>query len=368
MKKVNVAVVGCGNISKIYLKNFTSLFTNINVYAVSDLIEKNVQEAADEYSVDKIMTLEEILADDNIEIVLNLTTPPLHYNICKQILNAGKNVYVEKPLSLTYENGKELVEIAEKNGLMVGCAPDTFLGSGIQTCIKIIDDGLIGDVIGATAFMMCHGPESWHPGPEFYYKTGGGPLFDMGPYYLTAMVSMIGNVKSVSGMTAMSFPTRTITSQPKFGQTINVEVPTHVNGLLRFENGAIGNIITSFDVWGSALPRIEIYGTRGSIVVPDPNTFGGDVQIKQYFDTEFHLYPLTGLYKDNSRGIGLSDMADCIINGRTNNRASGNMALHVLEIMEAIHRSNDEKREINLVSTCSRPMPLPLNLIKGNIS
>ena len=367
MKKVNVAVVGCGNISGTYLKNLTEVFTNINVYAVSDLIEENVKKASEEYHVDNILTLEEILEDDNVEIVLNLTTPPLHYEICKKTLNAGKHVYVEKPLSITFENGKELVELAKEKNLLIGCAPDTFLGSGIQTCIKIINDGLIGEVIGATAFMMCHGHEHWHPSPEFYYKIGGGPMFDMGPYYLTALVSMIGSVKSVSGMTSKSFPERTITSAPKFGQKIEVEVPTHVNGLLRFENGAIGNIITTFDVWGSTLPRIEVYGTRGSIIVPDPNTFGGEVKLKQYFDKDFNSYPLTGVYSENSRGIGLCDMANCVIEGRSNNRASGSLGLHVLEIMEAIHRSNNEKREIELVSSCEKPEPLPITLVKGRV-
>ena len=367
MRKVNVAVVGCGNISGIYLKNLTELFANINIYVVSDLIEENAKSAAEEYHADKIMTLDEILEEANAEVVLNLTTPPLHYGICKRILNAGKHVYVEKPLSISFEEGKELVELAESKNLLIGCAPDTFLGSGIQTCKKIIDDGLIGDVIGATAFMMCHGHEHWHPSPEFYYKTGGGPMFDMGPYYLTALVSMIGCVKSVSGMTEKSFSERTITSKPKFGQKIEVEVPTHVNGLLRFQNGAIGNIITSFDVWGSSLPRIEVYGTRGSIIAPDPNTFGGEVMLKQYFDKDFNLYPLTGIYSENSRGIGLSDMANCIIEGRCNNRASGNLGLHVLEIMEAIHKSSDEKREIDLISSCEIPNPLSIDLTKGEV-
>lgn len=363
MRKVNVAIVGCGNISGIYLKNLTTKYHNVNVYAISDLIEANTKAKSEEYGVERIMTFEEIIADPNVEIVLNLTTPPIHYSLCKKALEAGKNVYVEKPLSLNYEQGKELVELAEEKGLLLGCAPDTFLGAGLQTCRKVIDDGLLGDIIGASAYMLCHGHESWHPGPEFYYKVGGGPMFDMGPYYLTALVNMIGSVESVSGMTAISMPTRTITSQPKYGQIIDVEVPTHVNGLLRFSNGAIGNIITSFDVWGSSVPRIEVHGTRGSMIVPDPNCFGGEVLVKQYFDNEFKNYPLVTPDSENSRGIGLSDMADCLLNGRKDHRANGKMALHVLEIMEKIHTSSDEHREMKLESTCERPAAMVLKTV-----
>ncbi|MBE6871044.1 MAG: Gfo/Idh/MocA family oxidoreductase [Ruminococcaceae bacterium] len=357
MKKINVAIVGCGNISDIYLHNLTKIFKNVNVYAVSDLIEENRKEKAEKYSVERIMTFEQIIADEQIDMVLNITTPPVHFDICREALLAGKHVYVEKPLSLTFEQGEELVKIAKEQDVLLGCAPDTFMGAGIQTCRKIIDDGLIGDVIGATAFMVCHGHESWHPNPEFYYKKGGGPMFDMGPYYLTALVNLVGNVKSVSGMTAISQPTRTITSQPKYGQIIDVEVPTHVNGLLRFENGAIGNIITSFDVWGSVLPRIEVYGTHGALMVPDPNTFDGEVLLKQSFDGEFRKYPLITPYSNNCRGIGLADMANCVLEGRTDHRASGDLALHVLEIMQAIHTSSDTHCEVELTTKCAKPAP-----------
>ena len=360
MNKVNVAVVGCGNISGIYLQNLTKTFDNVNVYAIADLIPANTKAKSEEYGIERIMTLEEILADENVQIVLNLTTPPLHYAISKQALLAGKHVHSEKPLSISYAQGKELVQIAEEKGLLLGCAPDTFLGGGIQTCRKIIDDGLIGDVIGANAFMMSHGHETWHPNPAFYYQVGGGPMFDMGPYYLTALVSLMGSVKSVAGMTSTSFPTRRVTSQPNYGQIVKVEVPTHVNGLLRFENGAVGNIITTFDVWGSTLPWIEIHGTRGSIQVPDPNGFGGQVMLKQYFDSEFKPYPTTFGYTENSRGLGVWDMADCILTGRTDLRASGKLALHVLEIMEMIHVSSDSKAQVDLETACCRPTPMPM--------
>lgn len=360
MKKVNVAVVGCGNISGIYLHNLTKTFDNVDVYAIADLIPANTKTKSEEYGIGRIMTLEEILADKNVQIVLNLTTPPLHYGISKQALLAGKHVHSEKPLSISYAQGKELVQIAEEKDLFLGCAPDTFLGGGIQTCRKIIDDGLIGDVIGANAFMMSHGHETWHPNPVFYYQVGGGPMFDMGPYYLTALVSLMGNVESVAGMTSTSFPTRRVTSQPNYGQIIDVEVPTHVNGLLRFASGAVGNIITTFDVWGSTLPWIEIHGTRGSIQVPDPNGFGGQVMLRQHFDSEFKPYPTTHPNTDNSRGLGVWDMADCILTGRKDLRASGRLALHVLEIMEAIHISSDKKAQVDLETICGRPTPMPM--------
>ena len=354
MARQNVAVVGCGNISGIYLQNLTKAFDNTAVYAVADLIPEQAKAKATEFGVERIMTFEEMLADENVDIILNLTTPPVHFDVCRRALLSGKHVYVEKPLSLTFEEGRELTALAGERGLRLGCAPDTFMGSGIQTCRKLIDEGAIGTPVGASAFMVCHGHESWHPNPEFYYKKGGGPLFDMGPYYLTALVTLLGPVAGVSGMTGMGEATRTIGSEPKRGQIIEVEVPTHVNGLLRFENGALGSLIMSFDVWGSTLPRIEIYGTEGALLVPDPNGFGGEVMLKRRRDGEFQKVPPVSAYGGNHRGIGLSDMAAGIADGRPH-RASGDLALHVLEIMESLHRSGEERREIPLTTTCSRP-------------
>jgi predicted dehydrogenase len=267
---------------------------------------------------------------------------------------------------LNFEDGCALVELAAEKGLLLGGAPDTFLGGGIQTCKKLIEDGFIGELIGATAFMVCHGHESWHPNPEFYYKKGGGPMFDMGPYYITALVNLIGAVDTVCGMTNITFPQRTITSQPKFGTIIDVEVPTHVAGTLRFKSGAIGTIITSFDVWGSTLPRIEIYGTRGTLIVPDPNTFGGPVLLSTLDGSGFKEIPLTHIYAENSRGIGLSDMAQCIIDGGIN-RANGELLNHVLEVMCAFHISNDTGRYYKMISKFSKPDALPLGLEKGKV-
>lgn len=367
MIKMNVGIIGCGNISDIYMENITNLFQNLNLYAICDLDEEKTKVAVEKYNISNVFSYEEMLACEDIQIILNLTTPKSHYKICKDILNAGKHAYVEKPLSLELEEGKELVQLAKIKSLLLGCAPDTFLGAGLQTAIKAINDGLIGEVIGATAFMMCHGHESWHPDPEFYYEVGAGPMFDMGPYYLTALVSMIGPVTEVVGMNQITFPERTITSEKKMGKTISVEVPTHVNGLLKFANGAIGNIITSFDVWGTTLPRIEVYGTRGSLVVPDPNCFDGDVLIKQYFANDFEKIPLTSLYSMNSRGAGVSDMANCVINKTGDNRASGTLACHILDIMHALHISQDKKEFVSLTTTCKRPKSLDSYLIKGTV-
>jgi predicted dehydrogenase len=238
------------------------------------------------------------------------------------------------------------------------------LGGGLQTCRKLIDDGWIGSPVAATAFMLCHGHESWHPDPEFYYKEGGGPMFDMGPYYLTALISLMGPVKSVTGSARTTFPTRTITSEPHNGKVINVEVPTHVAGILNFASGAIGTIITSFDVWAHNLPFIEIYGTAGSMSVPDPNTFNGPVKVQRPNADQWSELPLTHSFAENSRSLGLADMAYALRSGRPP-RASGELCNHVLDIMHAVHEASDQGCHVELTTTCSQPAPLPLGLESG---
>ncbi len=357
MKKTKVGIIGCGNISGIYLQNLTQLFRNTEVYAISDVMPERAKEAAEKYGVPHIMTTDELLANPEIKIVLNLTTPPLHHDICIAALKAGKHVHTEKPLSCTREDGAEIVALAKEKGLLVGCAPDTFLGGSIQTARKLIDDGWIGEPVAATAFMTCHGHESWHPDPEFYYQVGGGPMFDMGPYYLTALVNLMGPIDSVMGEARITFPTRTITSEKKYGNIVDVEVPTHVAGLLNFKNGAICTIITTFDVWASNLPRIEIYGTEGSLVVPDPNCFDGDVLVMRPTTGGFKNVPITHGYTQNSRGIGVSDMARAIEEGDVN-RASGELGYHVLDTMVALHESAKAGARVKLGSTCAQPAPL----------
>lgn len=363
MKRIKVGIIGVGNISEIYLQNMTTTFGNIlEVAGCSDLTSERSLEKSKKYNIKQYKDNEELFSDPEIDIVLNLTNPQFHAGLCLDAVNAGKHVYVEKPFSISRDDGYDILKLAKEKGLLTGCAPDTFLGAGIQTCIKLLDDGWIGTPVGATAFMLCRGHESWHPDPEFYYQVGGGPMLDMGPYYLTALVSMLGGVKRVTGSTKITFPKRTITSQPKYGKIIDVEVPTHVNGILDFENGAIGNIITSFDVSDSTLPRIEIYGSEGTIICPDPNTFGGPVLISRRGTNGFVEIPLTHSYPENSRGLGVADMAYSIVN-RRKNRASGELAYHVLDIMQAIHESSELGKHIELTSSCERPEPMPMGLL-----
>ena len=365
-RKVKVGVVGCGNISSIYFENLTQVFLNVEVFACCDLDKTRVEEAAEKWGIPNIMTLDEILECNEIEIILNLTTPQTHYSICKKALEAGKNVYVEKPLSLSFEEGRELVELAKSKNLLLGGAPDTFMGAGIQTCKKLIEDGYIGEPLAATAFMMCRGHESWHPDPEFYYKKGGGPMFDMGPYYLTALVNLMGGVSEVCSMGRKSFDERTITSEKKYGNKVEVEVDTHIAGLLRFNSNAIGTIITSFDVLDAHLPCIEVYGSRGTLLVPDPNTFGGPVKLLTMDGEGFKEIPLTHIYAENSRGIGVSDMAKCILNGGKN-LASADLTCHILEIMTAFEKSDKAKEYYKMETKLGRVESLSSDLIKGEV-
>jgi len=363
MQPAKVGIIGCGAISGIYFQAGRT-FEMLDIVACADLIRERAEAKAKEFGC-KAITVEELLADPEIEIVLNLTIPNAHASIAQAAVEAGKSVHNEKPLTITREEGRKLLATAKEKGVRVGCAPDTFMGAGIQTCRKLIDDGVIGEPIAATAFMMCHGHEGWHPDPEFYYKVGGGPMFDMGPYYLTALVNLIGPVKRVSGSTRITFPERVIGSEPKKGQVIKVDVPTHVAGLMEFANGAIGTIITSFDVWAAELPRIEIYGTKGTLSVPDPNGFGGPVRV--FLPQEgWKEVSLTHGYEENSRGIGVADMAYALRSGRKH-RASGELAYHVLDIMHAFHDASDQGKRVDLESTCERPAALPVGLKPGTL-
>jgi predicted dehydrogenase len=365
VSKTNIGIIGCGNISGIYFKAGKT-FQNLNIVACADLILDKAKQKSEEFGIAKACTVKEILSDPSIEIIVNLTVPKAHAEVDIAVLQAGKHVHAEKPLAVNREDGRKILKVAKARKLRVGSAPDTFLGAGIQTCRKLIDDGWIGKPVAATAFMMCHGHEGWHPDPEFYYEVGGGPMFDMGPYYLTALVALMGPVRRVTGSTRISFPERVITSQPKYGKRVKVEVPTHVTGLLDFASGAIGNIITTFDVWSAELPRIEIYGTAGSLSCPDPNTFGGPVRIRRPGMQEWKEVPLAFGYNENSRGIGVADMANAIRSGRPH-RASGELAFHVLDIMCAIHESSAQGKHITLSSTCDSPAPLPMGLLPGTL-
>jgi len=355
-----IGIIGCGSISKAYF-GACARFPFIKVKACADLRHEAAEARAAEYGC-RAMGVEDLLADPEISVVINLTIPQTHAQIDLQVLAAGKHVFSEKPFALTRAEGESVVALASKLGLRVGCAPDTCLGSAIQTCRKLIDDGEIGEPVAFQANMICGGHETWHPSPEFYYQPGGGPMFDMGPYYLHALITLLGPVKRVSGLSRTSFPTRTITSQPKRGKIIEVEIPTHIVSMLEFHNGVIGQLTTSFDVkMGTNSPPMEIYGTTGSLSVPDPNGTGGPVKLRTGKFTDWVQVQHTHPYVEGSRGVGVADMVVAIAQGRTH-RANEAIAMHALDIMQAIHESSDSGRHIVLTSTCERPEPMRADL------
>ena len=359
MNRIRVGVVGCGVISGIYFQNLTK-FDAVEVVACADLIPAMSQAVVDKYPSIKAVSTEQLLADPLIDIVVNLTQPKFHHEVMKAGVQAGKHVYGEKPLSVEYADAAELLSLADRAGVRVGGAPDTFLGAGIQTARALIDEGAIGEPIAASAFFTSHGVENWHPAPGFYYQRGGGPMLDMGPYYLTTLVNLLGPAKSVTGSVRATYAERTITSEPLNGTKIEVEVPTHVSGTVDFESGAIATVLTTFDIWGAKLPFIEIYGSEGSLSVPNPNNFGDPVQILTCEKSEWEDVPVTRPFAANSRGLGVADMATSISNGEPH-RASGALAAHVLEVMHAFGLSSDSGGRIDLTSTCVRPAPLPVD-------
>lgn len=357
---MKIGIVGCGNISPRYFEGL-GRYDGVDIVACADLDADRAAGRAEEFGV-RALTTEELLADPAVDIVVNLTLPKVHAEVSLAAIAAGKHVYSEKPLAISPSDGDAIVEAAAKAGVVAGCAPDTFLGGGLQTCRKLIDDGAIGRPVAATAFMMSHGHEHWHPDPGFFYKSGGGPMYDMGPYYLTALVSLLGPVRRIAGATGSAFEERTILSEPKRGQRVGVEIPTHVTGLLDFRAGAMATIVTSFDTWASRLPRIEIYGTEGTLSVPDPNTFGGPVEVQRGRDA---WAPVSLAYPEGQRGLGVVDMASAIRTGRAS-RVDARLARHVLEIMEGLHESSDTGRHIVLRSTCDQPASVPPRLPEGH--
>ncbi len=365
MKALNVGVIGCGNISDLYFQG-GKRFEAIEIVACADLVRAVAREKAKQHGIQSVLTPEKLMASSDVDIVLNITVPKAHAAVALAAVKAGKHVYNEKPLTLTREEGKALLEKAAKKQLRVGCAPDTVLGAGIQTARKLIDDGWIGQPVSATAFMQCHGHEHWHPSPEFYYEAGGGPMFDMGPYYLTALVTLLGPAAGVTAVTGAAFSERQITSEPKKGATIKVETPTHLSGVVEFQNGAVCTMITSFDVWRTDLPYIEIHGTEGSLNVPDPNTFGGEVKVFRNGYDGWQTAPPSHAYAEQSRGLGLADMAAAIQAGRPH-RASGALAYHVLDIMQAFLDSGEAHARVALESTCERPAPMPMQVQDGRV-
>lgn len=360
MKKVyHVGVVGCGMISEVYIRNMQSVFSDVlAVQGVFDRNQENALRRAEQFVLPRCYsTMEQMLEDPVIDIVLDLCPPAAHYSVNRQALEAGKHVYSEKPLAATYEQGADLVELARKNGVRLGCSPDVPLGSMIQTARKLVEEGAIGRVVGATANLIKQGVEAWHPNPDFLYQPGGGPLLDMGPYYLTALLHIVGPFASVSAMDTISFPTRRITSEPHFGEIIQVNVPTYVNALLQFTSGALATFTATFDVWNSKLPFLEIYGETGSILVSDPNRFGGPVMLAKA-GCEYEQVPVSFPHSDNNRGLGIYDMAQSISDGAIP-RADSTYALHILETMTAISASAREGTRVPLRTACGKPRPMP---------
>jgi predicted dehydrogenase len=361
-ERVGIGIIGCGNISGAYLKAARK-FPILDIRGLADLNLEAARARGAEFGHPAV-TVEQLLADPAVEIVVNLTVPQAHYPVAMQALDAGKHVHGEKPLCVTLEDGRKLVAHAKAKGLRLGAAPDTFLGGAHQTARKLVDAGVIGPPVGGTAFFMCPGHEYWHPSPAFYYAAGGGPMLDMGPYYVTDLVNLLGPVASVSGQASQLRATRPIRSQPLAGQEMPVAVPTHVAGLMTFKNGAIVSIAMSFDVPKHRHLPLEIYGTDATLIVPDPNFFGGQLELAKPRAEWEPVATEHGYADDNYRIIGVADMAHAIRRNRPH-RASGDLALHALEVMTAIERSAATGQPVAIESAPDRPAMLPVGLKDG---
>ena len=362
---LGIGVIGCGVISEIYLKRCET-FPQIKAIAVADMNMDAAKKRAEQFGIEAL-TVDDLLKRDDIDIVLNLTIPAAHVEVGLRILEAGKHVYAEKPLGVSVAEASRLIEKAKEKGLRVGSAPDTFLGGSHQTARALVDDGAIGTPIAGTATLMLAGHERWHPNPDFYYAfPGGGPAMDMAPYYITAMVNLLGPVKRVVSMASRAQTERTIATGPRAGQTVPVELDTHIAGVLEFANGALVQIVTSFDIKGHKHGPLELYGSTSSLSIPDPNFFDGKLELLTDGAWVEQTYS-RGHGDDNYRGLGLADMADAIVAGRPH-RASGDLALHVLEVIEALHESAKEGRALTMQTTVERPAIFAPNLKTGEIA
>ena len=355
---LRVGVVGAGNISGQYSTCLARL-PQVRVSAVCDLAPERADALAAQHDGARVLELPQLLAADDVDVVLVLSLPVSHAEIALAALAAGKHVYVEKPLATSVAEGREVVKAAAEAGLRVGCAPDTVLGTGIQTAREIVDAGRIGTPHSATAFMTTPGHERWHPAPDFYYQPGGGPLLDMGPYYLTSLVHLLGPVTRVVGASTRPSATRTIGRGPRAGETFGVDVDSTVTGILEHASGALSTLIMSFDIWAARLPRIEVHGTGGSISVPDPNVFEGVVELFSAAapDDGWVDVGVTAGYSDAGRGYGVADLALALADGGPH-RAGDELALHVLDIMESVQLAADARTSVDLTTTCRRPAPV----------
>jgi predicted dehydrogenase len=328
---------------------------------VADIDFARAEAVAANHPGARALSVDDLLADDQVELVLNLTVPAAHAEVALRAIAAGKSVYGEKPLAASTAEARTVLEDATVARVRVGCAPDTVLGTGIQTARKAVDDGRIGTPIAATATLGNPGPESWHSIPDFYYAPGGGPLLDMGPYYITALVTLLGPVTSVIGAASRMRPTRTIGSGPRSGVAIPVSTDTHVTGVVVHASGVLSTIYMSFDTVGTRAPNLEVHGDKGSLVVPDPNRFDGDVALRALGSKEWTTLPVSAGYVGSSRGFGVYDLANTPADQEA--RAGGRLAFHVLDVMESMLTSAREGRAIAIQSTCERPAAVPLQAI-----
>ncbi|WP_219412616.1 Gfo/Idh/MocA family protein [Pseudonocardia nigra] len=353
---LNVGVVGLGKISAAYLTTLARL-PELQVTALADRDPARADAAVALAPDARAVPVEELLAADDVDLVLNLTVPAAHAEVATAALAAGKHVYGEKPLAMTVAEARGV--LAGADGRRVGCAPDTVLGTGTQTAAAAVRDGRIGAPIAATAVFSSAGPEVWHPDPEFYYLAGGGPLLDMGPYYFTSLIHLLGPVERVMGAATRSRPTRTIGKGYRAGTEFPVEVDTHVTGVLVHTSGAMTTITTSFDVVGSDQPRIEVHGADGSLSVPDPNRFDGDVKLRRRGDDGWTVLEPAAGYRDAARGVGVLDLADALAAGRPH-RASAEVALHVLDVMQTLLEAGHAQASLPVTTRCEQPEPVPL--------
>ena len=357
---VNVGLIGCGKISGAYFEGCAG-YSNLKVTACADLNVDLARDTAAKQGLAFGGSVDELLARDDVDIVINLTIPAVHAEVNRRILAAGKHAYCEKPFALSADDTAAVVSEATAAGLRVGSAPDTFLGSGLQTARRVIDDGLIGQPVSAMGFMLCPGHEAWHPSPAFYYQHGGGPMWDMAPYYVTALVNLLGPVARVTGTATKTFAERTIKSQPLAGQQIPVDVPTHYSTTLEFAGGPVASLVLSFDVPKMPeLPNIIVFGTEGILKVCDPNRFDDPCFFAPAGTFEFQ--PVVNRHATGrGRGSGVADLAQAIRSGRAH-RASGQLAHHVVEVMEAGDRTAAEGTRIEIASSCERPAAVPADL------
>lgn len=363
-----IGILGAGNISSRYAQGLSRAFPELTIGRIADVDVSRAEALATAYGVARFGTTEQLLADAEIDIVVNLTPPTLHAPTVIQAIEAGKNVYVEKPLATSLEDGRAMMAAAERNGVILGSAPDTFLGSAGQTARGAIDDGAIGTPIAASAFVRSSRAETWHPDPRFLFQPGGGPVMDLGPYYLAALINCLGPIERIAADARIGAPTRILGAENRAVDSLEVTVNTHAAAVLTFSSGAIATVMMSFDVWDTDLPFLEIYGTEGTLSVHNPAHFDGPVRLKRHEDADWRtLEPVIapfaelGMPHQLQRGPGVNDLAGTI-DGDVQ-RASAAFGFHVLEAMLAFDRAADAKEVITLESTVERPAPATSRLV-----